>query len=244
VALVDFVLDQDLSLALGLGAEFELGMSLPVILRQRGTGTLGISSQRGVPLEPTAERDPRLGVARAMSISGTLRAKPRAELAIPAGITRAFASAGAVTLAPGMALEWTLGAVSIGADLALRLRPSATLGSARLGSQAQLALGVSYDVFEQPLLAIGVEAWLAPSLIETTSGAGRASGVETTYLPAEWLLSVRSHPEPRAPWSIALGAGAGLALSHETWNGDTIHFLGPTTPSLRALVEIRYAPTE
>ena len=68
--------------------------------------------------------------------------------------------------------------------------------------------------------------------------------MEASYLPAEWLFSIRSHPEPGAAWSIALGAGAGLPLSRETWSGGSAQFLAPTSPSLRSLVEIRYAPTD
>jgi OOP family OmpA-OmpF porin len=244
VRLVDQVITEQLLLAAGLGHHFELGLSLSVVLRQSGTGSAGITSQRGDPLDPTATRDPRVSLAYAAALTPSLGVKPRLELALPLGNKSAYASAGSVVLAPALPIQWRLGPFAASAELALRLKQSVELGSLRWGSQAVTALGLSLEVLPRELVEIGAELMLLPSLGNASSARGAALGVETSLLPAEWLLSVRSRPRTDEPWTLALAAGAALALSSQSSATGEQRFVAPTGPGLRLLAEVRYTPRD
>jgi OOP family OmpA-OmpF porin len=215
-----------------------------MILRQSGTGSAGLTSQRGDPLEATGTRDPRASLAFAVPLGSALGLKPRLELALPLGNRSAYASAGSWTFAPGLPVEWRLGQATVGAELALRLRRSVELGSLRWGSQAVAKVGVSLALLPAGLLAISAESLLLPPLVRASSERGKALGVTTRLLPAEWLLSVRSRPCRSQPWTLALATGAGLALSSESSAFGSQRFVAPTGPGLRVLAEVRYAPRD
>lgn len=244
VRLVERVLEEDLLLAVGLGSDLELGLVLPVILHQRGTGSAGLTSQRADPLDPTATRDPRVSLAYAATLTRSLGVKPRLELGLPLGDRSAYASAGSVTFAPGLPVEWRLGPFAAGAELALRLRRSVELGSVRWGSQASSTLALSLDLLPNQGALLGVELFLLPSLVNASSARARALSVETRLLPAEWLVSLRTRPSADEPWTAALAAGAGLALSSESSPAGSQRFVAPTSPGLRLLAEVRYAPRD
>jgi hypothetical protein len=229
-------------LAAGLGRKLELGLSLGLILRQRGAGSAGLSAQNGPGLTPSAERDPRLSLAYALALGGQVWLKPRLALAVPLGDTTAYASSGAFTVAPALPLGWVHDRFAAAGELGLRLRPAVELGSVRWGSQAELGLGVSVDVLPNRWLAFAAEGFALASLIGSDTARASALGIESDVLVAEWLLSARSFPETGAPWSLALGAGGGVAASTQTTRGDVEHFIAPTSPGLRLLAEVRYAP--
>lgn len=244
VRLVDDVFEQELLLAAGLGRHFELGLALSLMLRQSGTGSGGLTSQRSDPLEPTATRDPRVSLGYAAALSESLAFKPRIELALPLGSREGYASAGSVTFAPALPAEWRAGRFRTGAELALRLRRSVELGSVRWGSQGLAVLGLSLEVLPHELLLLGAELMALPSLVNANSARSHAFGVETRLLPAEWLVSLRSRPRADEPWTVALAAGAGLALSSASSSAGDERFVAPTSPGVRVLTEVRYAPVE
>lgn len=244
VRLIDRVVEENLLLAAGLGRNWELGLALSLILRQSGTGSEGLTSQRGDSLDRTATRDPRLGLSYAAALTPALALKPRLELGLPFGNRAAYASAGGLTFAPALPIEWRLGPLTVGAELALRLRRAVELGSVRWGSQAATTLGLYLSVLAQQRLGLGAELFLLPSLVSATSARSRAFSLETRVLPAEWLASVRARPHADEPWTVALGLGAALALSSEASAAGTRHFVAPTGPGLRVLAQVRYAPVE
>ncbi len=244
VRFVDQVIEEELLLAAGLGRKFELGLALSVILHQRGTGSEGLTSLRAEPLDPTAVRDPRVSLAYAAALTASLGVKPRIELALPLGNQAAYASAGSVVFAPALPAQWRFGPLAASAELALRLRRSVELGSVRWGSQAVTALGLSLEVLPRELGVLGAELALFPSLTDASSARARAIAVDTRLLPAEWLFSVRSRLRADEPWTVALAAGAGLALSSESSAAGERRFMAPTSPGLRLLAEVRYTPRE
>lgn len=244
VRLVERALEADMLLALGLGRRLELGLTLPVILNQRGAGSAGLTSQRAEPIDATAERDPHVSIARAFEFTSTLGAKPRLELALPLGNRSAYASAGSITFAPALPIEFQSGAFTLGLELGLRLRQSVELGTLRWGSQGSASLGLSLALLPRDLLWLAGELLVLPSLINANSERGRALATESRLLPAEWLFSVRSRPRADEPWTLALAAGAGLALSNESSPAGEERFVAPTSPGLRLLAEVRYAPRE
>lgn len=244
VKLVERVLEEELLLAFGLGRDLELGLALPVILHQTGAGSAGLTSQSAGPLDASAERDPHASLAYARELTTSLGIKPRLELTLPFGNRAAYASAGSVVLAPALPLEWQPGAFTLGFELAARLRPSVELGTLRWGSQGSVTLGLSLELLPHELLALSGELFLLPSLGEASSQRARAQAIETRLLPAEWLCSIRSRPAREEPWTVTLAAGAGLALSRSSSATGEDRFLAPTSPGLRLLAALRYAPSE
>jgi hypothetical protein len=240
---IDRVVEQDLVLAVGLGKNLELGLSLGVILHQSGAGPEGLTAQRSSALTPSAERDPRLSLSYTLALGRGLWLEPRLALGVPLGDATAYASSGAFSVAPALPLAFHHERFAAAAELGLRLRPAVELGTIRWGSQAQFGLGVSMDALQNRWLAFAIEGFALAPLIDSDTERARAVGVASRVVVVEWLLSARSFPVHEAPWSVALGAGGGLAASTQTVRGAEEHFVAPTSPGLRALAEIRYAPT-
>lgn len=242
IRVVESAIDHTWLLAFGLGNGWDLGAVVAVALWQRGSGIEGITAARGAALDSTATRDPRVTVGRSLRLAASLHAKARVDVSLPLGDTDGLASAGAFTLAPALAAEWRLGRVQLGADVGVRLRRAVELGTARFGSAASVAVGASAELVEQRRLWVAVE-WLAqPSLVDATSHAGRKLGVDYTLVPSEWLASVGARPAAAEPWFLVVGAGSGLALSAEQRDRLRYDIVAPTTPKLRAIVAVRYAP--
>src|SRR5690606_10467469 len=146
----------------------------------------------------------------------------------------AFAGTSGLTAAPSFVAtsnEW--GPWHVAAELGATFRSTTRFGDVRLGNQLRFALGVRYSLFR--LLRVGVEGWLAPTLLEQPlTPWGRAR-----HVPAEWHASVGS-PLTERLW-VQLGAGTGLPLSSQGAIDDDgrEHFVGVGTPAWRALALIR-----
>lgn len=240
VRVVDYAVDQTLLLEFGAGYGFSAGFVASLIAFQRGAGSGGIAAQRGDPLPRSAPRDPRLSLAYSQRLGATLLIEPRFELCLPLGDTEAYASSGALTAVPALALGARFGRFHVGVDAALRLRRSVELGTGRLASQAAVALGLSADLLESGALFVSGEAFALPALGSSTSRTGKRLGIESTWVPAEWLLSVGVRPESDVPWAVVAGAGSALALSSESSPGGSRTFAAPTSSPLRMLITLRY----
>jgi len=243
VRVVEYAVDETLLLEAGLGRGFSAGLVVTVALRQAGAGNEGITSQDGAPLASTAERDPRLSLSWSHPFGPHLSVEPRLELVLPAGDETAYAGGNGAALVPAIAVEARLGRLTFGADVGVRWRQSVELGTARFGSQGWVALGASLDVLERRTW-FSVEAFALPSLGETASATGQALQLETRLVPAEWLLSVGARPQRNGPWTALLGAGSGIPLSLERFEGNERAFVGPTSAAFRVLFVTRYSPIE
>jgi hypothetical protein len=244
VRLVDYAVDEALLFDWGLGRGLALGLALRVALFQRGAGVEGIISQRGAPLARTANRDPRVLLGWSHALGAGFTIEPRVELGLPFGDAEAFAGAGAVTAVPACALEARFARLRLGADLGLRLRRAIELATGRWGSQLAGAAGASFDVTSDASLFASAELFVLAPLGETTSARGRELGIETTWIPAEWLFSVGARPATDSAFSIVLGGGSGLALSSDAIAGTKRSFFAPTTPLFRGVLALRFAPTQ
>lgn len=244
VRLVEYALDQTLLLEAGLSHGLSLGLSIGVALHQRGAGIEGITSQRGAPLGQTAERDAGLSLAYSRRLSRSIAVEPRVLLLFPVGDETAFAGGDGFSAAPAIAVEAHFGQFRMGADLGLRLRRSVEFGTARLGSQASLALGVSWEIVDKRRFWLSGEAFALPSLTDENSKIGKTLGIRTRLVPAEWLLSLGIRPDPDSGWSLLLGSGSGLPFSREVRDETVRMFLGPTSPILRTVVALRYVPMD
>jgi hypothetical protein len=224
---------------LGLGHGIDAGVALPLVPYQSGAGTESITHQHSEALGSVALRDPRLELGA--TLYGREAASPLAlgtylELGLPLGTSSALAGAAGPTLAPGFNAELRLSRLLVGADLGLRLVRAVNLGTVRPGSSLSFALGLAVELLEDPVLALGIEASLRPSLASRSPEAPPG----TLDLPAEWLASARLDPGPG--WSFMLGAGSGLPWSRvRESDGRKAAALGATSPDFRAVALGRYA---
>lgn len=244
VRLVDYAIDETLLLEVGLGRGISLGAAVGVALYQRGTGDEGITSQRGAPLDSTGERDPRLIIGYSSSLGPGFTVAPRFELALPMGNQAAYAGGAGVALVPALTMEGRFARLRLAADLGVRFRRAVQLGTTRFGSQASLVLGVGWEVVSEDRAWLSAEVFALPSLIDESSQRGRDLGIRTRLVPAEYLVSIGVRPERDAPWTLTAGAGSGLPFSTETFAGSERTFVGPTSPKLRAVLALRYAPQD
>jgi hypothetical protein len=250
VVAVGDVVDASILFGLGLTSRVELTVATPMALRQSGAGAEGATSQRAAPLTRTAARDPRVGAGYALVDAASplpgFGAKARLELALPLGDEGNFAGEPSPVLAPTLALGFRSGRLSLGSEVGLRIRETTALASARVGTQVLTTLGAAVDVLDGELLAVGVEAWLLPTLASQDhagpDGRRREDGL---LAPAEWHLSLRSAPTADDSLVIQLGAGMGLPISSERSvdTGETEHFLGVTTPLYRFVAAVRWVPS-
>jgi hypothetical protein len=223
---------------LGLGHGIDAGLALPFVPYQSGAGTESITHQQSEALTTVALRDPRLELGA--TLHGREPAAPLAlgtylELALPFGTSSALAGAAGPTVAPGFNAELRFSRLLVDADIGLRLVRATNLGTVRTGSALALALGLAVELFDEPVLALGVEASLRPSL----AGRSPSAPPGTLDLPAEWLASARLEPLPG--WSFLLGAGSGLPWSRvRELDGSETSTLGVTSPDFRAVALGRY----
>lgn len=239
VFLVNQRLEWTTLIGFGLGDELEAAVALPLVLRQTGAGSEGITSQRAPPIDSSAARDPRLTLLRHYSFS-PLELVPRLDLTVPLGDESAYAGDSSFVVAPGAGLAWAIASVTLGLDLGARLRRSVELGTLRYGSSLSVALGARVELFAPDRLWLTAEAWAMPSLIDERSQRARALGTELRALPAEWLASVGYRPVADDPLFLSVAGGSGIPLSEESWNTKSDSFAGAPSPRLRLLALIGY----
>jgi hypothetical protein len=165
----------------------------------------------------------------------------RFEVSAPSGDRSQFAGEGWAVFVPSLAAEYRRGRVFAGAELGARIRPTAQLLGARIGTQIVTALGAGVDVLPRSLLSATLEAWALPTLdqqADVTLSGGTTGQYSTTpngkhLVPAEWQLSARTAPV-RGDLSIQLGGGGALPLGDEA---------PVTRPRFRFTLGVRWAPS-
>jgi hypothetical protein len=214
-----------LTLRIGIGNRLEL-TALGGGLSQRGAGIKGVTSQVAPPIESPALRDARFGFGFALPMPQRFGAKLRFEAKLPVGSAEALAGEEGPVAAPSLAVSTSAGGWFGGLELGTRLRRPTEFFGARIGSQATVALGGGYT-WRSLGLSAALEAYALPSLV---------AGGSNSYLPAEWLGSVRFAPRPSGPLSLGLSAGTGIPLTSD----DAGAHLAFGVPSFRALLQLRF----
>jgi hypothetical protein len=225
--------------AYGVTDRLELDLAVPVTFGQGGTGLAPLTG--GNALKDTAVRDMRFGFAYALlPRSSTWGVTPRFEVSAPTGDSDQFAGERSGVMIPSVAADWRSGRLFAGAEVGARLRPVTQLLGARVGSQLVTALGVGYDVLSRrDLLAIALEAWALPTLVEQADFVKESELVSvstpngTHITPAEWQLSARTAPLRDGDLSIQASGGGPIPFG-----GDP----AITTPRFRFTLGVRWAP--
>jgi hypothetical protein len=222
----------------GLTRGIDLGVALPFVPFQLGSGVASVTTQQPESLATVALRDPRLELGA--TLFGRNAAEPfalgtRLTLGLPLGSEHAIAGAATFTVAPELTGTLHAGRLELGAELGWRITRAVSFATVREGSAITAALATSITLLEKPVLALGAEAWLSAHL------AGRPTGVpaDDLDLPAEWLATLRAAPSEA--WSLLAAGGSGIPLSRvQEAYGGTKHALGVTSPDFRLLLLARY----
>jgi hypothetical protein len=251
------VVDATFLWAYGVTDRLELDLELPLTIFQQGTGLNPVTGGGG--LDATATRDLRFGFTYALlrHKSGPTGATPtssasgangfglagRLEMTAPTGEPGQFAGEGFGVFVPGVSADFRAGRVLVGLEVGARIRPTAELLGARVGTQLFTAAGAEVDILPRALLSVCGEAWVLPTFAAQKDLVISDDQFTTVpdgghIAPAEWQLSVRSAPlpQPQPPWgdlSIQLGGGGALPIT-----GDPI-----TQPRYRFTLGVRWAPS-
>lgn len=253
ILVVNDAVDATLLFAYGATRRLELGTALPMVLYQTGAGIEGLTSQSAPPIARTAARDPRIGahyglVDEKLGPGRYIAAKARLELSLPFGDRHSFAGDRSFVLAPGVTSSLELGRFYAGGALGFRLRQTAELAGARVGSQLYSALGAGVEILPRGLLSFSAEAWLLPTLVSQDHSLPDGTRIQDGVLaPAEWLASFGSSPLASGQLTLRAGGGMAIPLSGDkrvSPDGATTseHFAGITTPRFRVVLQVRYEP--
>jgi OOP family OmpA-OmpF porin len=237
--------------AYGVSDRLELDLALPLTYGQGGTGLAPVTG--GAGLNDTAARDMRFGFAYALLSrprGAAASGEPdgpgvaaRFEVSAPTGDRSQFAGEGAGVFVPGLAADYRAGRVFAGAEVGARIRPTAQLLGASVGTQVLTAIGVGVDVLPRALLSAVLEAWALPTLAEqgdvTLSGGAEPGAYGTVpngkhIVPAEWQLSARTAPLRSGDLAIQLGGGGAVPFG-----SDSVI----TAPRFRFTLGVRWAPS-
>lgn len=228
VAAVDKTLQMGISASVGLAKNWELGGTVPLTLLQSGAGVAPYLSSQAETLPNTGLRDPRLGSSYALLARGPgdegFAMAARLDVSLPIGDEDAFASEPGPAFAPALTAEYRSGALRFGAEAGARLRTATRFATARLGSQAVLAMGAGADLLGDAL-SLGIETMALPVLVSQPSG--------DVLVPAEWMATARSAPFADGHWTAMLGGGTALPFTEAAI----------TAPEWRAVLSIQYAAT-
>jgi hypothetical protein len=249
IRVVDYALDVSYFLSLGLVRNLEASVLASLRASQSGAGAGGIDSQSAPPLSPNAVRDPRVGVAYSFdqALGATFGLRLALDVTLPLGERSPFANERSFVVMPNATFGFRHGALLLSGELGARLRRAVDFGGVSLGNQGFLALGVAGSVFPR-WLTVSAEAFGLPALSDSRGSAAgpRVSGAR--LFPAEWLAGVHSSFGASGPWTLSLSAGGGIPLSSETQDSSngpqTSHFIGMTSADFRALLVMRFAPTD
>jgi hypothetical protein len=229
----------------GVSNRLEIDFALPITFRQSGGGKQPITG--GDALKDTALRDLRFGLAYAIVPRERVPAEEtpslwsltaRMELSAPTGDRDQFAGEGAAVFMPSLAGDIRYGRFFAGAETGFRVRRTAELVGARVGTQWTAGLGAGFVILPRDLLSAALEARTLYTFAEQANAQQTSQGLVSQpnglhIMPAEWMLSVHSSPLLDGDLGLELGGGGALPFTQDA---------PITTPRFRFVLGVRYAP--
>jgi len=236
---IDNAVDATFLGSVGVSDRFELTLAAPITLYESGTGLAAVIGTKD-ELVRSAVRDLRFGGAYALikrPRTGVLAGPAltlRLDFAAPTATPGVFAGAATMTAAPSVAFDQRFGRLALAAQAGARIRGESTLANAVIGTQIYGALGASYEVIPDHLLALSGEAFALFTLADQAPRKlGDAPGTSPPLVPAEWIAAATTAPFLAGDLGFTLGGGGPIPLSPEAL----------TTPRFRVNLALRYAPT-
>lgn len=221
-ALVSPSITTTVAVSYGLPSQVELHAALPMAVYQRGAGA-GFATPGASELAPVALRDARFGFSHQVRNTPRDAFAYRLTFSIPTGNEKEFAGERGMVASPSAQYEFASGRFVGGLELGLRLRPTTELLRARFGTQGVIAAGVGLNLYaKRPSpWRVHVEARALPMLVhqwtvsEDPLGALKLEPTNRLFIPAEWMVSMRSTPVFSSRWVFELGVGSHLPLTSE-----------------------------
>jgi len=232
--------------AYGVTRKLELDLAIPMTFGQGGAGVSSIVGS--TELRDTATRDMRFGLTYAIvprprvdpsaPASKGFGLAGRFEVSAPIGDKDQFAGEKWGVFAPSLAADYRLGRWFFGAEAGVRVRHTAELVGARVGTQGVFGLGGGYDILDHEWLSVMAEARAMPIFVEQATSTQTAQGLISTpnggyIVPAEWELAARTAPLAGGDLAISLGGGGWLPFSSTA---------PITTPRWRFTLAVVFAP--
>jgi hypothetical protein len=245
-----FVVDNQVNgnflFAYGVTDRLELDLALPVTFVQSGAGTSPVTGGRG--LKDTAVRDLRFGFAYALippeRVAPEAAKQPfslaaRFAVTAPNGDNSDFAGERTAVFVPDVAGAYHIQRFFFGAELGMRIRPTAEFAGARVGTQLVTGLGAGMSIFDRDRLSISLEGLAMLNFAEQHDTRQTAFGIESTpngktITPAEWMLAAHSAPFLAGDLRFMIGGGGPIPIGP-----DAI-----TVPRFRFVLGVTYAPTD
>jgi len=154
-----------------------------------------------------------------------------------------FAGERSVVAAPALDVAVRHGPFFAAAEERVRLREPVAFAGDRLGTEFVSALGVGADVVEGGVLAVALEAYVAPYLSAQGRTLPDGTKVDSNGLvPAEWMLSARTRLKG---FTLGIGGGTAIPLSGEsrtdpTGARTTNSYAAVTSPEFRIALTLRH----
>lgn len=246
---VDNQLTEHFLLALGITEKLHASFVLPATVLQSGEGLRPLTG--GGTLRNQALRDLRFGVGYAFVTRPrvddatliqrrklTYGLMGRFDVSAPTGDRDAFATNGTAVFVPSLAGDLRYGRLLVGAEIGVRVRETREALGTRVGPQITQALGVTYDIFGNELLAPFAEFRMLVGTTRNRASVVRASGAVDSRnvgggnAPAEWAIGVRTAPFFGGDFAADASGGGGIALTGDDFG----------TPRFRFTLGLRYAP--
>jgi OmpA-OmpF porin, OOP family len=250
IEVLESVVDLSYFLSFGLLRNLEASMLASTRVYQSGAGAGSVASQSAPALSHNAVRDPRLGVAysldEALALPG-LGLRLAVDATLPLGERDPFANERSFVVMPNATFGYHHGALRLSAEFGARVRQAVDFGGITLGNQGFVAFGVSGAVLPRWLTLSG-ELFGLPPLSGSRGSAASPRVTSVNLFPAEWLMGMHSAFGQSGAWTLSIAAGGGIPLSSETRDSssgpDSSYFMGLTTPDFRALIVLRFAPSD
>lgn len=212
--------------AYGVTKRLELDLMLPITFGQGGSGVAPITGKD--TLRDTVTRDARFGFTYELlarprvdpwdARARTLGLVARFEVSMPIGDKDQFAGEKNAVFVPSVAADYRFGRLFFGAEVGVRLRNTAELATARIGSQGLVGLGIGVDLLPRELLSVMGEARALPVFADQTATTSTTSGVIATHatiVPAEWDIALRTAPIGGGDVAISASGGGWLPFAPE-----------------------------
>jgi OmpA-OmpF porin, OOP family len=211
--------------AYGVTKRLELDLMIPITFGQGGSGVAPITGKDS--LRDTVTRDARFGTTfeilqRPRVDPWDARAKKlglvgRFEVSMPIGDKEQFAGEKGAVFVPSLAADYRTGRLFLGAELGLRIRNTAELATARVGTQGLIGIGAGVDLLPREMLSVMVEARALPVFADQTATTPIAGGAvaQHSIVPAEWDVAVRTAPLGAGDFAISLAGGSWLPFASE-----------------------------
>ncbi len=199
----------------GFLQRFEVGVVLPFVLRQNGSGEMLVGNPQ---LNATSLADMRLDLKGRIWSMGRMQLVAAVSTTLPTGDDETLLGETSMTVTPKVILGISRGGFRFGLNAGVKIRPQNEVSSLVLDDEFRFGLGADYELLSKRL-------WV----MAESYGNRSLQSSDAEAFPVEAIVGARY--AVTGPWQLQAGAGTGLSR-------------GYGTPSFRGLMTLAYRPSE